>query len=162
MKKSFYYGFLVILLVFLANGCCKQIRPRKIVFTPELQIALDHEIEKLGTKNPVLFIVGDGGQVIALTIDGKTFDRCRPPDLAQGQDSTTKQSDVRKEGAMTDRPAKQEIMESDLPVCQGMQNIKEIFPFETVTIMKNKKNPWCRVVAGPDGAYEERCLPFPW
>lgn len=160
MKNIHFYGMLSISLIFMINGCCKQFWPQKIVFTPELQMALDRELSLHDLEDPLVLVIGKSGKTIALKKDGNTFTPCRPPAPDKITDSPV-QIDPSSENALvrTDIRTSRAVRKSKLPVCKGLQNAQKVFPVETVTIMKTRVNPFCLTVTGPDGECGERCFP---
>jgi hypothetical protein len=145
MKTNLFALLTVILaLVTLCGGCAQRIWPEKIVFTPELRMAVDEELSKLGAENPLVMIVTEKGGTIGLTKDGKTFKPCKPP-----------------EGLQKDQSSR-DTMQKDLPICKGLADNVRFVSFETISILDTHKNPWCRIIRNPDGSYQEKCIPFPW
>ncbi|MFZ1986967.1 MAG: hypothetical protein WAU91_21325 [Desulfatitalea sp.] len=125
MLRSCLVGLLVLLLVSAFMGCAK------IVFAPELQ----KEIDKLG-ENPAILVLGEKGQVLALTRDGQLFEKCYPMD--------------------------KQTADRDCGPCKGLTKDAKIISEGTIKIINSQINPYCKIVIGPDGRYQEKCLPFPW
>lgn len=147
MRKHVLIGLSLSLCLFGISGCCKKIWPQKIIFPPDLQMTLDEEISRLGIENPLLLIVSQDGQTIALTTEGQTFSPCQPP-VAPMEEKT-------------DRSYQGTQPESNLPLCKGMVDIREFYPFKTITVASSRRNPFCIIVRTPDGGYQERCFPLP-
>lgn len=164
MKKRLFGSIVAMMVLFGLSGCAKQIWPQKIVFTPELNMAIDEQVKDAGLEDPIIIVFGKEGQKFVLSKEGKAFEPCRPPlpedsqSAAQGKTDTQKQYTARlKAQTKTD----QTVDVKDLPVCQGMTGIDRIFPIDEITILSVKKNPWCIVIPGPGGVYQEKCFPLP-
>ncbi len=140
MKKNLLFGFAGILIMFGMSGCCKVYWPEKIVFTPEVKMQIDKEIDRLNLKNPAILVVGQEGKTFAVTQDGETYKPCRPPQEQYDKKTRTPYN-------------------KKLPVCRGMEDIQRVLDTNPLTIMDTKKNPYCRIVRDPYGGYQERCYP---
>lgn len=153
------FCFLAVLFLTGLNGCCTQIWPKKVVFTPELDLAIQDQIAKYGLESPIVLLMGDDGRLFAMDIDGKTFAPCRAPrpDEIQSDDA----NEVTKGRKQVRENKKEHATLSDVPICEGMKDIKGIFPVESITIMKVKKNPIYRLVRTGSGGLEEQCIPCP-
>lgn len=159
MKKVLIVCALAVFFLVGMNGCCKQIWPKKIVFTPELDLAIKNKISEHGLVQPYVLLIGDDGRIFAMGVDGETFTPCRPPERDEVQSQDTKEARGMKQ---TDVQAKESVSQSELPICEGMKDIKGIFPVESITLMKVKKNPIYRMVRTADGMLERKCTPYPW
>lgn len=159
MKKVIVVWFLTVLFLVGLNGCCAQIWPKKVVFTPELDLAIQDMVAEHGLKSPMVLLIGDDGRTFAMGVDGKTFTPCRAPtpDEIQSDDANK----VEKGRRQSRENKKESETMSDLSICEGMKDIKGIFPVENITIMTVKKNPIFRWVRTGSGGLEEQCIPGP-
>jgi hypothetical protein len=160
MRQSFMVGLFTVLFLVGLNGCCARIMPRKIVFTPELDMAIKNKINAEALKKPIVLLIGRDGRVFALNDQGETFRPCRPPTADDIQNAATDEKDEMSK--QTDVRVKDAVMVSDLPICEGMKNIKGIFPVNTITIMRAKRNPIYDTVHSADGSLEQRCILTPF
>lgn len=160
MKKNIMVWLSAGLFLALLNGCCTKIWPTKIVFTPELDMAIKDKIHEKELKDPFVLLVGKDGRVFALSEEGRSFTPCRPPTI--DETAVTKDQTARESMKQTDVMAQKAVMESDLPVCRGLKDIKGVLDIEDITIMKTRKNPIYRLVRTADGGLEEQCIPLPW
>ena len=160
MKKIIVIWVLAVLFLIGLNGCCKQIWPKKVVFTPELDLAIKDHISQHGLESPFVLLIGNDGRLFAMGVDGETFTPCRAPRPEEIQIDDANQ--VKKNREQTVKNKKKSETPADLPICEGMKEIKGIFPVENITIMTVKKNPRYKMVTTPDGTLERRCTPYPW
>jgi hypothetical protein len=153
MKRIMMIGLLVVLFLTGLTGCCAQLRPKKVVFTPELDLAIQDKIAEHGLESPMVLLIGVDGRTVAMDEDGKTFMPCRAPRLEEIQSDDVKQAQKGRKQSRENQ--------SDLPICEGMKEIKGIFPVESITIMTVKKNPIYRMVRNGSGGLEEQCIRAP-
>jgi hypothetical protein len=159
MKKNGLLWLLTALCFVGLTGCCAQLRPQKVVFTPELDLAIKAKIAEYGFESPMVLLIGDNGQTFALGVDGKTFTPCRAPEPEELQLDDTGQMAKGKQQSPANKENRKTA--SALPICEGMKDIKGIFPVESITIMTVRKNPIYRLVRTGSGRLEEQCIPVP-
>lgn len=160
MKKHLVIGLLAVFFLAGLNGCSTTIFPRKIVFTPELDLAIKNKITEKNLKAPIVLVIGKDGQTFAFAANGKAFAPCRFPTLEEIKHD--KMDEAKNKMDRTARKAQESVMESDLPICKGLQEIKGIFSAEGITVMKTKVNPIYILVRTADGMLEQQCTPLPW
>ncbi|MGD9006614.1 MAG: hypothetical protein PVG41_01775 [Desulfobacteraceae bacterium] len=159
MKKVVVIWFLTVLFSVGLNGCCAQLWPKKVKFTPELDLAIKDKIAEHGLESPFVLLIGDDGRTIAMGVDGKTFTPCRAPELEEIQGDDFSQAEKGKRQSRENKKEREVL--SELPICEGMKDIKGLFPVESITIMKAKKNPLYRWVRNGRGMLEEQCIRVP-
>jgi hypothetical protein len=160
MKKNFMVGLLATLFLAGLNGCCNKIMPRKIVFTPELNLAIKNKISEQNLKAPIVLLIGDDGRTFAMAANGEAFTPCRPPNADEISSANT--DETKKNMKQTDKKVQRTVMESDLPICRGMKDTIGIYSVENIAIMRVRVNPVYKLVRTADGMLEMQCTRLPW
>lgn len=160
MKKYLMIGLLAVFFLAGLSGCSTIIFPRRIVFTPELDLAIKNKISEEGLKAPSVLVIGKKGQVFAFAADGKAFTPCRFPKVEELKQAET--DEAKNKMKQTDTDARESVLESNLPICKGAHGIKGVFSAESITIVRTKVNPIYTLVRTADGMLEQQCTPLPW